>query len=157
MDRAWLSDRREQVLTGEIDEADISDATRRQHVIATRQKAQTALTELIRLADSPHVENSRVFDPGSMQALLEILVTGGDRADGVIESDPWDPDPEYARQMGVAIDRAQSAYRAHQRRNEFDDSMWLCPDCEKWNGARLPRCLGCDRERPDDPQLRGDQ
>lgn len=29
-----------------------------------------------------------------------------------------------------------------------DESPWLCPDCRTWNGWRLDRCLGCDREPP---------
>lgn len=28
------------------------------------------------------------------------------------------------------------------------DAMWFCPDCRTWNGTKLPRCLGCKRERP---------
>ena len=27
-------------------------------------------------------------------------------------------------------------------------SMWFCPDCEAWNGTRLPACLECDRDQP---------
>jgi hypothetical protein len=27
-------------------------------------------------------------------------------------------------------------------------AMWYCPTCETWNGTKLDRCLGCERERP---------
>jgi hypothetical protein len=67
----FLTDERTAVLNGEYTG---SENTYRTHKSNIRQRAQTALKELIQVAASPEIENSDVFEPNDLARLIDSLM-----------------------------------------------------------------------------------
>jgi len=103
---AFLTEKRRAVLEGRFEG---SDGVERTHKSRIRARSRSALSELLEVAASPEVDNADVFDPELIHALLRALMmgSGGLRGDDVPEHlRAWDPDPEYANTVYVAVNRA---------------------------------------------------
>jgi hypothetical protein len=70
-DRVLLTDERRDVLAGEYEG---SGAALRNQKSRIRQSGDTALRELIEIADSPHVDQMEVFDQKLVAELVHTLV-----------------------------------------------------------------------------------
>lgn len=109
-EHAFLSDRRRSIVRGETaEEMGIADATYRQHRAAVKQQARTAMNELLEVATSPEIDNADVFEPDAVRNLVTALLAGS----GGLEGDDvpptvraWDPDPDYANRVYVAVNKA---------------------------------------------------
>ncbi len=67
----FLTDKRTDVLNREYEG---SESVRRTHESRIRQRAQTAISELIEVADSPVIDNSDVFEPVDVGRLLAAIL-----------------------------------------------------------------------------------
>lgn len=73
---AFLTEQRQRVVDGETsEEMGIADATHRQYQRDTTELAQSALQELIEVANSPAIDNTEVFDPDKMFHLLRAILS----------------------------------------------------------------------------------
>jgi len=70
-DRVLLTEKREQVLSGEYDG---SDTALRNQKSRLRDSARTALAELVQVAASPEIDNADVFEPNEVARLLDALM-----------------------------------------------------------------------------------
>jgi len=70
-DRAFLTDKRRDVLNGEYEGA---DAALRNQKSRLRRTSSTALEELIEVAQSPEIDNGEVFDPDDIARLIDALM-----------------------------------------------------------------------------------
>lgn len=103
-----LSDRRRKILEGTYDGA---KSTEYNHKRAIRQRSQSAIEELIKIASSPEIDNERAIDPEQIGALVSILVQGSGGLVGTENIDneqlkAWSPDPDTSRKYYVEIDAA---------------------------------------------------
>jgi hypothetical protein len=112
-EKAFLTEKRKQVLNGvppeNIGSDGISDGTYRQHRAATKRQARAAVSELLQVAASPTIDNADVFEPEVVRALITTLLIGSGGAVGEDVPDElaaWDPDPEFAKTMYIAVNQA---------------------------------------------------
>lgn len=111
-EHAFLSERRRSIVEGETaEDMGIADATYRQHRAAVKRQARLALEELLKIAASPVIDNSEIFEPDQIRALTQTLIRGSGGLGDPHESIPataWatEPDTDYAREVYVAVDRA---------------------------------------------------
>lgn len=124
---AFLTETRREVLNGEYDG---TDNARRGIKSQTRQDAVAAVRELQKIASSPQINNADVFDPDELYSLLMILTvgTGGliagpdnrrplpdDVSSSNAKTHAWRPDPDYAREVYVVLDRVLRDYQDKQQ------------------------------------------
>jgi hypothetical protein len=68
----FLTDKRTDVLNREYEG---SESVRRTHESRIRQRARTAISELIEVADSPVIDNADVFEPEEVGRLLAAILS----------------------------------------------------------------------------------
>lgn len=88
---AILSDRRREFLNGDYD---LNKPRDRQLKYQIKKDTEAVLKELIEIASSPHIDNSKVFEPNDLARLLDALMA----PEGVTLTPRWnfDGDPgEY--------------------------------------------------------------
>jgi len=73
-DTVLLTDRREQLLAGKYNETDAVD---RMALSRFRDSTNTALDELIKVAQSPHVDNTKLFEPEQVAQLIRAVLIPG--------------------------------------------------------------------------------
>jgi len=122
----FLTDERRDVLNGEYDGV---DSTKRAHKTNIRNRARTALDELIKVADSPAIDNDDVFDTEQVYTLIAILLRGrGGLIHGDDEEAPtakevrrgvdhhkwsaWKPKENYANELYIKIDAGLRSFHA---------------------------------------------
>jgi hypothetical protein len=71
-DLQFLTEKRLKVLTGDYEGA---DNVRRTHLSNIREQSRLALSDLIRVAESPHVDTTEVIDPEALAALVRAVMT----------------------------------------------------------------------------------
>lgn len=89
---AFLTDERRAVLAGEYDG---SETVERTHKSRIRQRARTAISELIKVAQSEEIDNADVFDPDDLARLVDALMVP---ADGLTPRWTFDGDPDEFRE-----------------------------------------------------------
>lgn len=126
-EHAFLSDRRRSIVEGETaEDMGIADATYRQHRAAVKRQARLALQELLKVAASPEIDNSDVFDPLAISTLAELLLTGnssGLMPEGVPRYRPGKPAPEYSNELYQRLDGAQMSYQFQQQQPDENDGQ----------------------------------
>ena len=115
-ENVFLTENRREVLNGTSDWADASISNERSRI---KNRAETALDELIEVAASPAIDNEDVFDPETVYTLISILLNGsgglshGDEIphpDEVREqydsyrSIAWKPREDYSQSLYFKID-----------------------------------------------------
>lgn len=125
---AFLTDERRAVLTGDYGG---SENVERTHKSRIRQRANSAISELIEVAQSPVIENADVFDPAEIGTLLFWIMhdpsqttTGGLVGEVEDESLPTvdytDKFEQYRRAVHSEV--AQEIMKIdHPERGRFDD------------------------------------
>lgn len=109
---AFLSERRRSIVEGETaEDMGIADATYRQHRAAVKRQARLALQELLKVASSPVIDNSDIFEPELVRTLVQTLIRGSGGLGDPHESVPataWatEPDEDYAREVYISLIRA---------------------------------------------------
>lgn len=100
-ENAFLTDRRREFLTGDYD---LDDSADRHLKRRTEKGAILALDELIEVAESPHVDNSEVFEAEKVDRLLTALLD---------EANPDDPEGlvNYHDRLWIAIGGPLREYR----------------------------------------------
>jgi len=71
-DLQFLTEKRLKVLTGDYEGA---DNVRRTHLSNIREQSRLALSDLIRVAESPHVDTTEVIDPEALADLVRAVMT----------------------------------------------------------------------------------
>lgn len=100
-DHVFLTDTRKEVLKN----YDSSDSNHRAHKSRIKNDARTALLELLALAATEEIDNSDIFEPKQVRALIQTLLTGPGGLD------PNEPDTEYTNSLYVELDQALRNYR----------------------------------------------
>jgi hypothetical protein len=111
-----LTEKRREVLNQEYDGSGSSERT---HHSLTRQQSQTALEELVEVAESPIIHNPDVFDAETVVNLVSALLTIPDHLD------PENPDDhtalmnyyQHREQLveGLSWEMSQSNHPAQKR------------------------------------------
>lgn len=70
-DRVILTEQREKLLNGEYEG---SDAALRKQKWRLRESANTALHELVKIAESPHIDTREVIDPDDLLLLVGAIM-----------------------------------------------------------------------------------
>jgi hypothetical protein len=129
-DRVFLTPERQAVLERDYDGA---DNTKRTHKSRIRSRSETALEELIQVAESPAIDTRKVFDQGDVFRLLRAImfpdpmhIDGG----GLIGPDLDEDRPEvasvdddywaYTDRLYVQLDKIMRPYR-DERFPPYDD------------------------------------
>lgn len=68
----FLTDERRAVLEGNYEG---EDNTRRAHKSNIRARSKTAISELIEVAESPHIDNSTIFDERQIAQLIGTIIS----------------------------------------------------------------------------------
>lgn len=103
----FLTEDRQAVLH---DNYDGSSSTERVHRRNIKKRSQSALQELTEVAQSPHIDNSEVFDPSDVHALLTALLTPPSYTNPMTGEIP-DADDDflaYRDRMYVQIDKVKT-------------------------------------------------
>jgi hypothetical protein len=114
-DRVLLNDKRESVLDGQYDG---SDAALRNQKSRLRRSSQTALKELVGVAESNQIDNTEVFDPNEVFRLLRALLAPRqedlepDEFVTVVSPDKYGGEfVAYADALYVQMDKVMKPYR----------------------------------------------
>lgn len=123
----FLTDERRAVLTGDYDG---SESVERTHKSRIRQRARSAISELIEVAQSPEIENSEVFSPSQIGTLLFWIMhdpaettspSGGLLGLGIHEDTEYSDEFEQYRRA-VHSEVGQEIMKIdHPERGRFDD------------------------------------
>jgi hypothetical protein len=124
---AFLTDERRAVLAGDYDG---SESVERTHKSRIRQRARSAIEELIEVAQSPVIENSDVFSPSQIGTLLFWIMhdpaetttpSGGLLGLGIHEDTEYSDDfIQYQRAVHSEV--AQEIMKIdHPEQGRFDD------------------------------------
>lgn len=114
---AFLTDRRRELLDGEYDSEDQAD---RQLKHRTKTAAETAIGELIEVAQSDTIDTREVFEPEQVATLIRHLLAPDvyvHPVDGA--PDDW---KEYQDDLYVQIDKTMHLYRNNRFPDPHDDS-----------------------------------
>lgn len=126
MARAFLTDRRREVLTGDYD---LDDPADRQLKRRTENDATAALSELIEVAESPYIDTTEVFDTEKIAHLITALLTpshvnlesgglvGPDDLDHPATAETTDEYQQFRDRLYVVLDEPMHVYRD----NRFPD------------------------------------
>lgn len=132
-DRVILTDRRKELLREGYDP---SEQTERNAMSRFRKSTRTALTEMIEIAESPHVDHTEFFDPDDVFRLLRALLMPSHELDqmggGPISRD------DYSDEFTPYHDRLrmQLAKLALASTMEIDMSDWTDENAPEWNNWR---------------------
>lgn len=109
---AFLTDRRREFLSGDYD---LDDSKDRQLKRRTVNDAQAALAELIEVAQSPHLDNTEVFDPDELGQLVQALLL---------------PDPQHVSSGGLveATDDDLPTATTSEEFQQFRDRLYVVID-----------------------------
>lgn len=121
----FLTERRREYLGGDYDLDNSSDRHMKRKI---ETGAETALTELVEVAQSPHIDNTEVFDPDDVFRLLRALLAPRqedlepDEFVTVVSPEKYgDEFVAYADSLYVQMDKVMKPYR---------DSRFPDPDGE---------------------------
>lgn len=110
--KTFLTDKRRAVLTGKYEGAENTERVHRRNI---KNRATTALEELIEVAESDVIDNTEVFDPVDVHRLL-IALTTPPMTDGPV--DPINPEDSldddwqaYRDRLYVQMSKVQTFQR----------------------------------------------
>lgn len=110
-----MTDKRRAVLTDDYDGSDKTEGVHRTNI---RARSRTALSELIEVAESPVIDNTKVFDPAEVFRLLRALLTPQqedlepDEHVTVVSPEKYGDDfVAYADSVYVQVDKVMKPYR----------------------------------------------
>jgi len=119
-EHAFLTNRRREFIKGDYD---LSEAKDRQLKRRIEENTETALTELIEVAESPAIDTTEVFDPDDVVRLIQAILAPNQQhlEPGDISDDDWthfvkpekwtDEYVAYADSLYVKLNSVTQPYR----------------------------------------------